>query len=160
MTKTSPARARVLIADDHMLVAEAVRGLLEPEYEVVAVVADGQALVNAAVSLEPDIIIVDIALPLLNGLDASVQVKKKLPLTKVIFLTMNSDPDIATEAFRRGASALVLKTDAASSLVLAMRNLVHGGSYVSPGVRQSISLPTGLEDSEENGLVPIFETNS
>jgi DNA-binding NarL/FixJ family response regulator len=145
---------RVLIADDHMLVAEALRRLLEPEYEIVGVVADGRALVNAACSLKPDIVIVDIGLPLLNGLDASVQVKKQLPRTKVIFLTMNSDLDICAEAFRRGASAFVLKSEAASALVSAMRKVVHGESYVSPTVAEATArtLLTRREDLEENRL--------
>jgi len=136
-----------------MLVAELVRRLLEPECEIVGVVADGRALVDAALSLSPDIIVVDIGMPLLNGLDASVQVKKHLPLTKVMFLTMECHPEVAAEAFRHGASAFVLKNEAASSLVSAMRKVVRGESYVSPTIAgATLTLLTRREDLKESRL--------
>src|SRR4029077_6387000 len=94
---------RILIADDHTLVAEACKKLLESEYEFVPTVSDGRALVRAAVTLKPHLIIVDVAMPLLNGLDAGQQVKESLPSVKLVFLTMNHDADLAAEAFRRGA---------------------------------------------------------
>src|SRR6266850_4242136 len=94
---------RILIADDHTLVAEACKKLLEPEYEIVATVSDGRALVRAAIALRPHLIIVDVAMPLLNGLDAGQQVKEFLPSVKLVYLTMNHDADLAAEAFRRGA---------------------------------------------------------
>ena len=101
---------RVLIADDHTLVAEACRKLLENDYEVVQTVSDGRALVRAVAEFRPHLVIVDVAMPLLNGLDAAQQAKELLPSVKLIFLTMNHDADLAAEAFRRGASGYLLKT--------------------------------------------------
>lgn len=94
--------ARLLIADDHLLLAEACKNLLEPEFEVVAIVGDGRALLQMAAELKPDVVIVDIAMPQLNGLDAGEQVKHFLPSVKLVFLTMSLESDVAAEAFRRG----------------------------------------------------------
>jgi DNA-binding NarL/FixJ family response regulator len=123
---------RVLIADDHTLVAEACRKLLESEYEVVATVSDGRAMVRAVAELKPHVAIVDVGMPLLNGLDAAKQAKELLPGIKLIFLTMNHDTDVAAEAFRRGASGYLLKTCAASELVVAVREVLRGKRYLSP----------------------------
>jgi len=124
--------ARILIADDHQLLADACKGLLEPEFEVVGIVKDGRDLITAAAELQPDIIILDIYMPHLNGLDAGEQVKRKLPRAKLIFLTMTVESDVAAEAFRRGASAYVLKQSAADELLLAIRTVNRGASYLSP----------------------------
>jgi DNA-binding NarL/FixJ family response regulator len=96
-------RSRVLIADDHNLVAELCKRLLEVEFEVVGIVSDGRALVRAAGELRPDVVVVDVAMPVLNGLDAGRQVKEMLPAVKLVYLTMNQDVELAAEAFRRGA---------------------------------------------------------
>jgi len=127
-------RPRILIADDHTLVAEACKKLLESEYDVVATVSDGRALVRAAAELRPNLIIVDVAIPLLNGLDAGQQVKEFLPAVKLVFLTMNHDADLAAEAFRRGASGYLLKTCAASELAIAVREVFRNKSYLSPTI--------------------------
>jgi len=124
-------RSRVLIADDHNLVAELCKKLLETDFEVVEVVADGRALVRAARELKPDVIIVDVAMPILNGLDAGRQVKAMLPSVKLVYLTMNPDPEIAAEAFARGASGYLLKTCASSEMVLAVREVLQGKTYLS-----------------------------
>jgi len=124
--------ARVLIADDHRLVAETVKSTLEPEFEVVGVVTDGRALLQSAFSLKPDIVLLDIGMPQLNGLDAGEQIKAKLPSAKLVFLTMNLGADVAAEAFRRGASAYVLKQSAAEELLTALRKVLRGESYLSP----------------------------
>jgi len=123
---------RILIADDHTLVAEACRKLLESDYEIVATVGDGRALVRAVAELRPQLIIVDVSMPRLNGLDAGQQAKELLPSVKLIFLTMNHDADLAAEAFRRGASGYLLKTCAASELTVAVREVLKGKSYLSP----------------------------
>ena len=123
---------RVLIADDHTLVAEACRKLLENDCEVVQTVSDGRALVRAVAEFRPHLVIVDVAMPLLNGLDAAQQAKELLPSVKLIFLTMNHDADLAAEAFRRGASGYLLKTCAASELATAVREVLRGKSYLSP----------------------------
>ena len=124
--------ARILIADDHRLVAEACQSLLEPEFQVVGIVTDGRSLIKSAQSLKPDVVLLDIAMPHLNGLDAAEQIRQKLPSAKLVFLTMNTAADIAAEAFRRGASAYVLKHSAAEELVTAIRKVVRGESYLSP----------------------------
>ena len=110
--------ARILIADDHQLLADACKSLLEPEFQVVGIVTDGRRLLTAAAELKPDIIILDIYMPHLNGLDAGGQVKQKLPGVKLVFLTMTMAADVAAEAFRRGASAYVLKHSAGDELLL------------------------------------------
>jgi len=125
-------RARVIIADDHVLVAEACKSLLEPEFEVVGMVADGRALLQAAAELRPDIVILDISMPQLNGLDAGEQLKQKNRATKLIYLTMMQAPDVAAEAFRRGASGYVLKHCSAEELIVAVRRVLRGDSYLSP----------------------------
>jgi DNA-binding NarL/FixJ family response regulator len=127
-------RARVLIADDHKLVAEACKGLLEPEFDVVGTVSDGRALLQAAAELHPDVVILDISMPQLNGLDAGEQIKQKSRGTKLIFLTMMLGPDVAAEAFRRGASGYVLKHCNAEELVIAVRRVLKGESYLSPAI--------------------------
>ncbi len=125
---------RILIADDHTLVAEACKRLLESDYEVIGTVSDGRSLVRAAVELRPHLIIVDVSMPLLNGLDAGQQVKELMPSIKLMFLTMNHDADLAAEAFRRGASGYLLKTCAASELAIAVREVLRGKSYLSPTI--------------------------
>ena len=124
------ARARIVIADDHILLAQACKGLLEPEFEVVAIVNNGRALVKMAQELRPDVIIVDVAMPQLNGLDAGEQVKRLLPETKLVFLTMSLDPEVAAEAFRRGASGYVVKNSAFEELLIAIRTGLSGQSYL------------------------------
>lgn len=124
--------ARVLIADDHKLLADALKSALEPEFEVVDIVVDGRALLKSAAALRPEVIIVDISMPHLNGLDAAEQIKSKFPSTRLVFLTSTSSAEVAAEAFRRGASAFVLKHSAVDELVEALRKVVHGESYLSP----------------------------
>jgi DNA-binding NarL/FixJ family response regulator len=125
-------RPRVLIADDHKLVAEACKSLLEPEFDVVAVVPDGRALLQASEELRPDVVILDISMPELNGLDAGEQIKHKNRSVKLIYLTMALGPDVAAEAFRRGASGYVLKQCNAEELLIAVRRVLRGESYLSP----------------------------
>jgi DNA-binding NarL/FixJ family response regulator len=127
-------RPQIMIADGHAFVADACRTLLEPEYDVVATVGDGRALVRIAANLKPQVIIIDIGMPLLNGLDAGCQVKQILRSVKLVFLTMNRDPALAAEAIRRGASGYLLKTCTASELILAIRVVLKGMSYLSPAI--------------------------
>jgi DNA-binding NarL/FixJ family response regulator len=126
-----PTRTRILIADDHTLLAELCKRLLETEFEVVGTVSNGRAMVRAVAELKPDVIIVDVAMPILNGLEASAQAKEIAPSIKVIFLTMNPDSKLAAEAFRRGASGYLLKTCAFSEMITAIREVLRGRSYVS-----------------------------
>jgi len=132
------SRTKVLLADDHILLLEAFKRLLEPEFEVVGTVADGRALLAAARKLKPDVIVLDIAMPLLNGLEAARQLQGMSPHPKLIFLTMNPDPDIAAEALRVGATGYLLKTSAASELIKAIRDAVHGLKYVTPTMKRGL----------------------
>jgi DNA-binding NarL/FixJ family response regulator len=127
-------RARILIADDHTLVAEVCGKLLEPEFDLVGIVGDGLALVRAANDLKPDVIVVDICMPVLNGLDAGRQVKKILPAIKLVYLTINSDVGVALEAFSLGASGYLLKTCASEELILAIRQVLRGKTYLSRAI--------------------------
>jgi DNA-binding NarL/FixJ family response regulator len=125
------SRSRILLADDHTLVAELCRKLLETEFDVVGIVNDGLSLVRAAAELKPDVVVVDVAMPVLNGLDAGRQVKEMLPAVKLVFLTMNPDLEVAAEAFRRGANGYLLKTCAAAEMVQAVRQVLRGKSFMS-----------------------------
>ena len=141
------SRPRVLIADDHNLIAEAFKTLIASNFDVVATVHDGHSLITEALSLRPDAILTDIGMPILNGLDAAWRVKRTLPNVKVIFVTVNPDPSLIAEAFRRGASAYLLKTSAASELVAAIRHSLQGRVYLSPSLATSASdLLNQLED--------------
>jgi DNA-binding NarL/FixJ family response regulator len=122
---------RIVLADDHTLVAEALHQLVAPHFDVVAIVADGHALLETAVSLKPEAIVVDVAMPLLNGLEACRQLKAKLPGVKFVFLTMNEDPDIAVEAMKVGASGYVLKSSAASELLQAIQAALRGKTFIT-----------------------------
>jgi DNA-binding NarL/FixJ family response regulator len=126
------------MADDHTMILEAFKHLLEPEFEVVGTVTDGRALLSAAAALKPDVIVLDISIPLLNGLDAGRQIKKLLPSIKLIYLTMDQDPDVAAEAIRLGASGYILKNSAASELLHAIHEGVKGRSYITTLMTQGM----------------------
>jgi len=125
-------RARVILADDHTLMLDALKTLLEPEFEVVGTFADGRDLVDGAADLNPNVIVLDVGMPAMNGLIAGQKLKQMMPLVKLVYLTMNHDPDIAGEAFRLGASGYLLKQSAGAELLRAIREVVRGGFYVTP----------------------------
>jgi DNA-binding NarL/FixJ family response regulator len=125
-------RARLLLADDHTLLREGLRFLLEPEFEVAGSVEDGQALLAAAERLTPDVILLDISMPFLNGIDAARRLRKIVPSAKLIFLTMHADADYVAAAFRAGAAGYLLKRAAGSELLTAIRDVLNGRRYVSP----------------------------
>jgi len=140
-TGSEKTNARILIADDHNLVAELCTRLLGKHFDVVGVVGDGRAVVRAAGELKPDVIVLDIAMPALNGLDAGRQAKEMLPAVKLVYLTMYSDAHLAAEAFACGASGYLLKTCTASELVLAVRQALRGETYLSkPLSRDAIDI--------------------
>jgi DNA-binding NarL/FixJ family response regulator len=132
------SRARILLADDHVMLLDAFRGLLEPEFEVVGAVTDGRALLTECARLNPDVVLLDISMPLLNGLDAGRQLKAAQRSLKLIYLTMNPDPDLAGEALRIGASGYVLKSSAASELTQAIREALRGRSYITPLIAKDV----------------------
>jgi DNA-binding NarL/FixJ family response regulator len=129
------SRPQILIADDHVLFAEALRALLEKSYRVVGIVGDGRALVNAAARLNPDVIVVDIGMPLLNGLDAAQQIREQLPKVKIVFLTMQDNPNLAAAALEPGSAGFVLKHSAGSELLKAIEEVLHGRCYLTPKLR-------------------------
>ncbi len=132
------ARPRVLLADDHALLLGAFEKLLSAECDIVGQVSDGRALITAAESLRPDVIVLDISMPGLNGLDAGRRIKQQQRQVKLVFLTMNEDHDLAAEAFRAGASAYLLKRSAASELAVAIREVMAGRTYITPLVAEGL----------------------
>jgi DNA-binding NarL/FixJ family response regulator len=131
-------RPRILMADDHLMLLEAFKALLEPDFEVVGTVTDGRALVEEFSRLHPDVVLLDVAMPLLNGLDAGRQLKAQRPSVKLIYLTMNPDPDLAGEALRLGASGYVLKSSAAQELKQAIHEALRGRSYLTPLITRDV----------------------
>jgi DNA-binding NarL/FixJ family response regulator len=135
-------RPRLLLADDHRLVLEGLQKLLEPEFEVAGMVEDGRSLLVAAERLRPDVLLLDISMPLLNGIDAARRIGRSCPGTRVIFVSMHAEPAYVRAAFRAGGSGYVLKHCAAKDLVTAIREVLAGRSYVTPGISgETGSLP-------------------
>jgi len=124
-------RARVLLADDHAVVLEDLRAILAPNYEIVEAVADGRALVEAAQRLRPDLIVADITMPLLNGIDAAVQIRKSLPGMKLVFVTMHASTAYLKAAFEAGGTGYVLKSGLRDQLPEAVQSVLGGRTYVS-----------------------------
>ena len=124
--------ARVVIVDDHTLLTEAFRRLLEPECDVVGTYDDPRVFLRDVVRLHPDVALLDISMPTLNGLDAARELRRILPSTRIIFLTMNEDPDVAAEAFRLGASGYLLQRSAASEVAFAVREVMNQRYYITP----------------------------
>ena len=133
-------RPRILLADDHTMLLDAFRRLLEPTCDVVGAVSDGRALLEAATRLKPDVIVVVISMPLLNGLEACRQLQPRLPHTRWVFLTVNEDPDVAVEAFRLGGLGYLLKSSAASELFLAIQRAMCGEAYLTPLLGKGLPL--------------------
>jgi DNA-binding NarL/FixJ family response regulator len=129
---------RVLLADDHTILTEAFRKLLSSRCEIVGTVSNGRALVEAALTLKPDVIVADIGMPFMNGLEAARQLKDKIPAIKLVFVTMNEDPDIAAEAMRIGASGYLLKNSAASELFHAIQAALRAKTYVTPQIARGM----------------------
>jgi DNA-binding NarL/FixJ family response regulator len=131
-------RPRILMADDHLILLDAFKALLEPEFEVIGSVTDGRKLLDEFARLHPDVVVLDIAMPLLNGLDAGRQLKAQRQSVKLIYLTMNPDPELASEALRLGASGYVLKSSAAHELKQAIREALRGRSYITPLITRDV----------------------
>ena len=146
------SRPRVILADDHSLLLDAFEKLLEPHCDVVGKVADGRALLAAASELEPDVVVVDITMPQLDGLDAGRHLRRTQPDVKLIFLTVHEDPDLAEECMRMGASGYLLKGSAASELFEAIRCAMDGQTYVTPLPTRTAAGSTPSTD--RGGLTP------
>ncbi|MCC6390264.1 MAG: response regulator transcription factor [Bryobacterales bacterium] len=129
-------RKRVLLADDHPVVTEGLRRMLESDFEIAGVVEDGRELVKQAEALRPDLIIADISMPLLNGLEAARQIKKQFPRTKIIFLTMHDEVAYAADAFQSGADGYVIKSSAGKELLSAVGEVLAGKTYVPPALHE------------------------
>ncbi|MEJ8568487.1 response regulator transcription factor [Elongatibacter sediminis] len=129
---------RVVLADDHTLVLEAFRTLLSPEVDVVATASDGHELIRTVKEHKPDVVVTDISMPVLNGVDACIKLLKVLPDLKIIFLTVSDDPDIVAEVVRAGAKGYLLKSSAASELLQAIKSVAAGSTYITPLVTESM----------------------
>jgi len=150
-------KPRVLIADDHTLVVEAFETLLAPMCEVIGHVGDGRAMVAAVRKHQPDVVVVDVSMPLLNGLDAARQVRQFNSSVRMVFVTMNEDPDLAAEAFRAGAAAYLLKRSAGSELLDAIREVMKHHLYLTPLVSDGVM--QALMHGPDVGKVPHDLTN-
>ncbi|HUL31060.1 MAG TPA: response regulator transcription factor [Thermodesulfobacteriota bacterium] len=144
------SKTRVLLADDHRIVIEGLKKLLEPEYDVVGTVEDGRALIAAVAELQPDVVVADISMPHLNGIEAVRQIKQKNPNIKVVMLTMHHDVQYAVRAFEAGASGFVLKVSAPNELITAIGEARKGKTYVTPGIAGELiqSYREGKENPE------------
>lgn len=145
-------KPRVLLADDHQIVIEGLKSLLGGEFEVVGSVEDGRALVDQAAALHPDLIVADISMPQLNGIEAARQIKKTDKKTKIVFLTMHLDATYAANAFEAGASGFVLKHSAPSELSTALHQAMKGQTYVSPLIAGDLIRTYREGDSPEKDL--------
>lgn len=141
-------RPRIVIADDHRLVGDAFAKLIAEAFEVVGVVGDGRQLIRAVQAFSPNAVILDIGMPLMNGLDATEELKRLSPETKIVVLTMSEDPQIATEALRRGASAFLIKAGAGAELIKALHEVMRGQTYITPRIAQKMR-----DEWERNPLV-------
>jgi DNA-binding NarL/FixJ family response regulator len=147
-------RARVVLADDHTLVVQGISKLLEEHFDLVGTAPDGRAALEAASTLRPDVMLLDVSMPLLNGVDAAREIRKLSPDTKLVMLTMHADPMYAIESFRAGCSAYLLKRSAASELVFAMGEVLAGRRYITPSLAKH--LPALPSDSPEKPTTPTL----
>jgi DNA-binding NarL/FixJ family response regulator len=149
------SRPRILLADDHTLVLDGFRKLLEEQYEIVGVAEDGRTLLQKARELQPDIVTLDISMPQLNGVDAARKLKKVLPRTHLIFVTMHDDPAYVNEAFKAGASGYLLKRSAGSELRQAIQSVMDGQCYVTPLVAKGL-----VQSVISRGRPPVLQDKS
>lgn len=147
-------RPRVVLADDHTLVLHGLQKILKDECDIVGMVEDGRSLLKVAQQHNPDVVVLDISMPELNGLDAARQLQQLLPACKIIFLTMHGEAAYAKEAFQAGASAFLLKRSAASELMLAIQAVLKGQFYVTPVIAKEMLLPLCAESEREVEQLP------
>ena len=147
-------RARVLLADDHTIVAEGLKSLLQEHYDLVGTVTDGHQLISTARNVKPDVIVTDVSMPVLGGLEALRRLKAEGLDAKVIFLTMHADARMATEAFREGASGFVLKQGAGEELITAIEDVLNGRTYLTPRLTKDVFTSLAANPSEQVTLTP------
>ena len=148
-------KPRILLADDHALVLEGFRRILEDQYELVGTAGDGYALLAAAKNAQPDIVILDVSMPLLNGIDTAAQLKRVCPTTKIIIVTMHAGADYVRSAFEAGASAYVLKGSAVDELEQAIRAVLGGHSYITPLItKELVDVYLSTPSEKPKGLTP------
>jgi DNA-binding NarL/FixJ family response regulator len=148
-------KPRILLADDHTFVLEGFRRILEEHYELVGTAGDGRALLTAAKTAQPDIVIMDISMPLLNGIDATTQLKKICPQAKIIIVTMHADVEYVRSAFEAGASAYVLKGSAVDELEQAIQAVLGGHSYITPLItKELVDVYLSATSEKPRGLTP------
>jgi DNA-binding NarL/FixJ family response regulator len=151
-TAPMKSRPRILLADDHTMLLDAFRRLLEPRCEIVGTACDGRALIDLAASTRPDVIVLDISMPGLNGMDACAQLRRKMPDMRLVFLTVNEDPDIAAEAISLGASGYLLKSSASVELFTAIEQALAGKTYITPLVTKGVPLGIFLRQAVKPGV--------
>ena len=144
-------RPRLLLADDHVMLLDAFRRLLEPRCEIVGTASDGRALLELATRTRPEIIVLDVSMPRLNGMDACAQLRRTMPEVKFVFLTVNEDPDVAAEAIRMGALGYLLKSSAAGELFTAIEHALNGQTYITPLVTHGVPLAIFLQEAAKPG---------
>ena len=144
-------RVRVLLADDHTLVADGLIALLREEYELVGRASNGRELVEAACRLKPEVVVTDISMPVLNGIDAFRELKRTAPDTRVVVVTMHADPHLAAEAVRAGAMGYVLKHSAGGELLQALREVVRGRVYITPLIARELLATLATFDADDAG---------
>ncbi len=140
-------RPRIILADDHTMLLDAFRRLLEPRCEIVGTAGDGRALLDLAATTRPEIIVLDVSMPRLNGMDAAAQLRRRMPEVKLIFLTVNEDPDLAAEAIRLGASGYLLKSSATGELFTAIEHALADKTYITPLVTRGVPLAVFLREA-------------
>jgi DNA-binding NarL/FixJ family response regulator len=146
------SRPRILLADDHTMLLDAFRRLLEPRCEIVGTTCDGRALIDLAASTQADVIVLDISMPGLNGMDACAQLRRTMPDVRLVFLTVNEDPDIAAEAISLGASGYLLKSSASAELFTAIEQALAGKTYITPLVTKGVPLGVFLRQAVKPGV--------
>jgi DNA-binding NarL/FixJ family response regulator len=145
-------RPRILLADDHTMIVEALQHLLQKDFDVVGTVSDGHELLKAAARLKPDVAVVDIGMPLLNGLDAGRRLQSLQPALKIVYVTQSGEPRYAEAALGQGAAGYLLKNSAASELKKAIRHALKGGCYVSPAIARGLSRVAAAGDRDRSRL--------
>jgi DNA-binding NarL/FixJ family response regulator len=148
-------KVRILLGDDHSLIVEGIRRLLESHYEVIGAADNGKSLVEAALRLAPDVVVLDVSMPILNGIDAAREIKKGLPSTRLVFLSMHSNAIYLRKALQAGASAYVLKSGASEELLTAIEAAREGNSYISPGFGQDVI--DNLQNQPEGATRAVIE---